>query len=300
MLGWFLGLTIEVRSTIILGIVLIVWWTLGAIIQKTIALIPFAMKQMTIAVYYLIELPISALHKSYGSSFSAIDQGLANFADKVSTMFSKCHQFLNQPKPYRGIAFFTFLVIAAYLIIPQRINLNEEGFTFWKQGYLASEKHVIDFIYEKGWVAPIATRTLFPVVVNEDTTSIEGYVINGDSYFKLRDLAMVLDGTSKQFEVDRDKTNSVITLTTGKPYTPVGKELTQSGAKSVNVCLSSLTILLNGKPINLVALTLSGPNSNYFKLRDVGKIMDFGVNWNETMRTINIDTQTANYNPLMR
>lgn len=47
-------------------------------------------------------------------------------------------------------------------------------------------------------------------------------------------------------------------------------------------------ILFNGSPVEVEAYTING--HNYFKLRDVAQLVDFGVFWNDESRTVSIDT----------
>ena len=68
------------------------------------------------------------------------------------------------------------------------------------------------------------------VYVDGSEKSFEAYTINGNNYFKLRDIAMVLNGTKKQFEVGYSKEKNAIYMTSQTPYTPVGGEMTLSGA----------------------------------------------------------------------
>lgn len=60
-----------------------------------------------------------------------------------------------------------------------------------------------------------------------ESTPLWAYEIEGAVYFNLRDLAMVLNGTDKQFEVSWDGSKNAISLTTGTAYTPVGGELSE-------------------------------------------------------------------------
>lgn len=141
-------------------------------------------------------------------------------------------------------------------------------------------------------VTKTATPTASSVLVNGKSIAFEAYTINGNNYFKLRDVAKVLSGTGKQFEVGWDGVNNAISLTTGEPYTTVSGELTKSGAtQSVTATQSSSRIYLNGVQINVTAYTIGG--NNYFKLRDVGAAIDFGVTWDGKMNTIGIDTSTG-------
>ena len=52
----------------------------------------------------------------------------------------------------------------------------------------------------------------------------------GNNYFKLRDVAMMLNGSGKQFAVDYDDVMKSVSITTGKPYTAIGGELTGTAA----------------------------------------------------------------------
>jgi Copper amine oxidase N-terminal domain. len=138
-----------------------------------------------------------------------------------------------------------------------------------------------------------AKLTSSKVVVDGKQVAFEAYSIDGYNYFKLRDLAMAITGSSKQFEVAWDGDKKAINLVSGEAYTPVGKELTPgSGTASVKGIANQSKIYVNGEEQALEAYTING--NNYFKLRDVADAFDFGVAWNGTLNQIAIDT-TAGY-----
>jgi len=64
-----------------------------------------------------------------------------------------------------------------------------------------------------------AIPTASAVLVNGKNISFDAYNINDNNYFKLRDLAYILNGAQKQFEVGWDGANNAISITSGKPYT---------------------------------------------------------------------------------
>jgi hypothetical protein len=100
---------------------------------------------------------------------------------------------------------------------------------------------------------------------------------------------MALNGTSKQFSVGWDGVNNAISMTSGTAYTPVGGELSVPSTKgSVTATLSTSVVYLNGNPVVLTAYTIGG--NNYFKLRDVGKALNFGVTWDGNANMIKIDS----------
>ena len=62
------------------------------------------------------------------------------------------------------------------------------------------------------------------VLVNGENVAFDAYTIDGSNYFKLRDLAYVLNGTEKQFAVGWDNASKTIALTSGQANTAVGGE----------------------------------------------------------------------------
>ncbi|HOM03537.1 MAG TPA: WG repeat-containing protein [Acetivibrio sp.] len=133
-----------------------------------------------------------------------------------------------------------------------------------------------------------ATPTSSTVLVNGSPVAFDAYSINGNNYFKLRDLAYVLNGTGKQFEVTWDSVNKAINLIPDKSYTVSGGEMATGSKNNATAYPSSATVYINGKAVELTAYTING--YNYFKLRDIGKAFDFGVIWDGTANTIRIDT----------
>lgn len=133
-----------------------------------------------------------------------------------------------------------------------------------------------------------ATPTTSKVLLNGKSITFDAYNINGANYFKLRDFATVISGTAKQFDVTWDGTKKAINLVSNKPYIIVGGELTLGDGKAKSALLNTAKIYMNGSEVALTAYTISG--SNYFKLRDMGKIFDVGIGWNELSNSIEIDT----------
>lgn len=137
-----------------------------------------------------------------------------------------------------------------------------------------------------------AAPTASTVLVNGQSVAFDAYNIDDSNYFKLRDLAYVLNGTDKQFEVGWDAAANAISLTSGKAYTAAGGEMAaQESPAQAEAVRSSSKILLDGAEAALTAYTING--NNYFKLRDLGQAFDFGVGWDGEAQTISIDTSTG-------
>ena len=139
---------------------------------------------------------------------------------------------------------------------------------------------------------PAEPATAYPsshkVLVNGKNIAFDAYTINDSNYFKLRDLAFILSGTEKQFDVKWDGEKQAILLTSGEPYTVAGGEMTGKGEGNKTANPTKAKIYLDGKEIKLTAYNIL--DNNYFMLRDIGQAFDFGVDWDNATRTVIIDT----------
>ena len=138
-------------------------------------------------------------------------------------------------------------------------------------------------------------RTL-SIVPTKQSLTVDGkavagaeiYNINGSNYFKLRDVAALLNGTDTQFSVAYDSATNTVTVNTGKAYTAIGGELASGTDKSATTVKSNQSLVINGKTINMSA-AMSAYNiggNNYFKLRDLGTALGFTVDYNESTNTM--------------
>ncbi len=135
----------------------------------------------------------------------------------------------------------------------------------------------------------IALPTSSPVTINGQAVAFQAYNIDGNNYFKLRDLAKAISGTSKEYDIGWDGSRNTITITSNTAYTSVGGELSVDvNASQTDAFLTSSKIYLDGEKISITAYNIDG--YNYFKLRDLGQALDFGVIWDEGTRTIKINT----------
>ncbi len=133
-----------------------------------------------------------------------------------------------------------------------------------------------------------ALSTTAKVLVNGKEIDFEAYNIDGNNYFKLRDLAKVVTGTEKQFEITWDQEKKAVNMISNKEYTAVGGELEKKDVKDEKATLSNSVIYKDGEKVDLKAYLIKG--NNYFKLRDVAKAFDIGIGWDNQTKTITVDT----------
>ena len=130
------------------------------------------------------------------------------------------------------------------------------------------------------------------VLVNGVPTTFEAYNFSGNNYFKLRDLAMAVNGTEKQFEISWDERTKQITIWGNTGYTPVGGELAAGDGKD-KIGKPYETPLNYNYLYAVEAKAYNINGNNYFKLRDVCKLLDIGVTWDNDTKTIGIDTSIS-------
>lgn len=138
----------------------------------------------------------------------------------------------------------------------------------------------------------VATPTCSKVFVNGTETLFDSYTINGNNYFKLRDFAVVVKYTKKQFDVSWDGDKKAINLVSNKSYSSVGEEMAKGDGKSKTAVINKAPIYKDGIETQLAAYTIN--SNNYFKLRDLAEVFDIGVDWDNVTKSIIIETNYFN------
>lgn len=107
--------------------------------------------------------------------------------------------------------------------------------------------------------------------------NVPAYVIEGENYFKIRDLAYALKDTKAKFKVDYDSEIGAVVVEPGEDYEPMDGDMEPiKNPKSVGV-RSNDKLVINGEKAKIKAYKIEG--FNYFRLRDLGDIIGFGVDY---------------------
>lgn len=110
---------------------------------------------------------------------------------------------------------------------------------------------------------------------------IYGYNIDGYNYFKLRDLAAVLKDSKAKFGVEYK--DALVTLTKGADYKVAESDQKEVKAMSKGM-LTNDKVMVGDKALTATAYKVD--NSNYYKLRDLGKELGFGVGYDEATKSV--------------
>lgn len=144
-------------------------------------------------------------------------------------------------------------------------------------------------------VARAATLKIVPsthhVQVNGEAVNPQAYNIDGYNYFKLRDLAYLLNGTTISFNVTWDSAKNAVNLISGQAYTVVGGEMTVASTTSLRVQESTSKVLLDGSGVSIKGYNING--NNYYKIADVSSAIGFTAAYESTTQTVQIKTPSA-------
>ena len=156
--------------------------------------------------------------------------------------------------------------------------------------------YVLTQVTFPGAAAPRAKASPCPVLVDGKRVAFDAYLLTdanggGTNYFKLRDVAHVLNGTKAQFNVGWD---GAITVQTKAPYSsPNGSEMSTPFSGDQAYTKNASAVKVDGGLSDLDAIVLkdaSGSGYTYFKLRDLGKALGFYVGFDAASGAVIIDT----------
>ena len=129
------------------------------------------------------------------------------------------------------------------------------------------------------------------VAVDGVQKKFEVYNIDGNNYFKLRDIASVLNGTGSQFSVNFNSEKNLIEVSKGKAYNSVGGEMVVGTDKSASAKESPQKIMIDNESKELKAFNIG--DNNFFKLRDLGTELNFGVDFDSANSRVLITSVKA-------
>lgn len=128
------------------------------------------------------------------------------------------------------------------------------------------------------------------VIADGKTVMLDAYNIDNSNYFKLRDIAMLLNESEIPFNVEWEETKNAINLITGKQYISVGGELAELKDRNTKTAYATKSdIYINGNLAPLAAYSID--SNNYFKLRDIAEHLSFSADWDSSTNSIVINTK---------
>lgn len=139
-----------------------------------------------------------------------------------------------------------------------------------------------------------ATPVWISLSAEENSADLWTYEIDGGIYFKLRDIAAVLNETAKQFNIFFSESTHYVDLVPGESYVPVGGELTEP-TECKSVTPSDCRFWVEGCLGAILAYNIDG--NNYVKLSDLAASLGFNATC-DTSRNSAVITDAFDAPPL--
>ena len=127
-----------------------------------------------------------------------------------------------------------------------------------------------------------------PIIVDGVRVPFLAYIIAGDIFVGIRDLAFTFRGTPKQFCVTWNSLQNSIHITSGRQYIPVGREMSLTGAQSITANRIDSEVFLDNSVI--AALIYGVEGLSFYRLSDIAKALNFFIGWDSAEETIVIET----------
>ncbi len=190
---------------------------------------------------------------------------------------------------------------AVVSIDKDRINLaeNELRVVFTVEGGKRIEKKYRVFrgngdvvsvrAYKSSDAAVSAIPSRQKVMIDGKPVSFEAYNIGGNNFFKLRDVACALMSSDKKFSVNWNSEKKLIAIHRESDYVKNGSELIiPKKMEKQRPVSNSAKLELNGREISVSMYNIKG--NNFVKLRNIGQLIDFGIDYNSKKKVIEIET----------
>lgn len=127
------------------------------------------------------------------------------------------------------------------------------------------------------------------ITLDGNKVEIQGYNIDGNNYFKLRDVAALLADSDVSFNVSFNSEKNAVEITRNENYKKLDTDLLIKKDNEVKSQKSYQKVYLDEELTPYDVYLING--NNYFKLRDLGKTLGFYVDFNDDTNTVILKTE---------
>lgn len=124
------------------------------------------------------------------------------------------------------------------------------------------------------------------VKVNGLTSNVVTYNINGDNYYRIRDIAFILKNTNKKFNISYNPKTNEINLISGENYSSKDDFVIYDDVALANAFTGN--ILLDNEVLDLESYHIKG--HNYYKLMDIAKTLNFSTKYEGVNKLLVVNT----------
>jgi len=204
----------SLRVALLLTLLWLVWLLSGRLITRALSLIPYCLRLIMIAVYFLIDFPLSVLHSKLAGLFAGIDKAWTSLMSRLTTALQSWYEVWRRPKKHHSIIalllcglVFLWVVLPGFFGIENGIILGAEN-TYFKIERWVSGGAAVDYDIEISSVStqpPLAAQpTATPSPTPEPTPIPERTVTGLQTRLIVRDKPSVSDGKPLAYLLNGD------------------------------------------------------------------------------------------------
>lgn len=235
----FLTIPLVFRVAFLFLIVLLVWRILGKCILWICSIIPFVLEKFFALLYQIIELPVSILHKKFGTFWGRIDNAMASVGDKVvSAMDSWYNVWHTQYKFKWSRAFIIYFICLTLVVTPAYLPIETKFIRIGTDLYFSFERPIVEWVVKQ----EIELREKRAMVEEQESseeelpqTEIQLIVTGVNSRLLVRDIPDTVKGTAYETLQNGETViwngELVFTMVENGHVEPWGKIVTQNGVE---------------------------------------------------------------------
>lgn len=134
-----------------------------------------------------------------------------------------------------------------------------------------------------------AVPTTSTIFIDGEPVAFSAYNINGNNYFKLRELSFYMWFGAKPFGVSYDELFQCVIISSDGFYGEDAPGEPAPDRESRCAYITKQRVFVDDEEVFFTVYNIDG--SNYFKLRDLGEALDFGIEWDAQSNAIRINTK---------
>lgn len=211
--GFLETISFECRVAFLICFVFLLWLLVGRIILWIMSGIPFLLIRLHRLIYCIVQIPISFLHKKFGSALYKADNGVAVIGVHIEDLLQKWYiRWHAKGKTNKKIEILCFIVIYIIIVVPPKVFSNDSVLCIPGNVYCEEESKLVNKI-EAGQRKKVITDISEEVMQNEDETFevtepdlIELRVVGIRTALLIRDVPSVERGIA----LERLKNNDVV------------------------------------------------------------------------------------------
>ena len=128
------------------------------------------------------------------------------------------------------------------------------------------------------------------ILLDGSSIQLSGYNINNSNYYKLRDIAYLLNGSEKQFDMIYDIEKKAIIMQLGESYLGGESNNEASLLGHINIEEKEMPLYIQDKQYQLLGYMIN--DNTYVKIRDVAALLEMEIGWSNETKELSIVTKS--------